>query len=84
MLTLKSNSNYCFYVKIYVSPGLCQHYLHKMAACTQGYEKVLPADMSTEFPGYACLLGNLLEAVGVALAKHVCPYDMVRKSSCSV
>lgn len=48
-----------------------------MAACTQSYEKVLPVDISAEFPGYACLLGNLLEAVGVALAHPACPYDMV-------
>ncbi|KAM0043757.1 putative ubiquitin-protein ligase E3B/C [Helianthus debilis subsp. tardiflorus] len=62
--------------EIYVSRGLCQHYLHNMATCTHSYEKVLPADISVEFPGYACLLGNLLEAVGVALARPACPYDM--------
>ncbi|MFS7962547.1 hypothetical protein Hanom_Chr08g00727941 [Helianthus anomalus] len=62
--------------EIYVSRGLCQHYLHNMATCTHSYEKVLPADISVEFPGYACLLGNLLEAVGVALARPTRPYDM--------
>lgn len=62
--------------EIYVSQGLCQHYLHSMSTCTQSYEKILPADISPEFPGYACLLGNLLEAVGVALARPACPSDM--------
>ncbi|XP_076935775.1 E3 ubiquitin-protein ligase UPL6-like isoform X2 [Bidens hawaiensis] len=62
--------------EIYVTRGLCQHYLHNMATCTESYEKVLPADMSVESPGYTCLLGNLLEAVGVALARPACPYDM--------
>ncbi|XP_076944052.1 E3 ubiquitin-protein ligase UPL6-like [Bidens hawaiensis] len=62
--------------EIYVTRGLCQHYLHNMATCTQSYEKVLPSDMSVESPGYACLLGNLLEAVGVAFARPACPYDM--------
>lgn len=68
-----------FYVQIYVTRGLCQHYLHDMATHTQSYEKVLPADMSVDSPSYACLLGNLLEAVGVALARPACPYDMVHK-----
>lgn len=62
--------------EIYVSRGLCQHYLHKMATCTQSYEKLLPVNTSVEFPGYACLLGNLLEVVGVALARPACPFDM--------
>ncbi|XP_076930594.1 E3 ubiquitin-protein ligase UPL6-like [Bidens hawaiensis] len=61
--------------EIYVTRGLCQHYLHDMAT-HKSYEKVLPADMSVDSPGYACLLGNLLEAVGVALARPACPYDM--------
>ncbi|KAL8244546.1 hypothetical protein R6Q59_010804, partial [Mikania micrantha] len=62
--------------EIYVLRGLCHHYLHNMATCTQSYEKVLPVDISSEFPGYACLLGNLLEAIGVALSRPACPYDM--------
>nr|XP_043633953.1 E3 ubiquitin-protein ligase UPL6 isoform X2 [Erigeron canadensis] len=62
--------------KIYVLQGSCQHYLRKMATCTQSFDKVLPADISAEYPGYACLLGNLLEAVGVALANPACQRDM--------
>ncbi|CAH1453191.1 unnamed protein product [Lactuca virosa] len=60
----------------YVSQGLCQYYLHKMATCSQNYEKILPVDISAEFPGYACLLGNLLESVGVALSRPSCSYNM--------
>ncbi|GJR37050.1 E3 ubiquitin protein ligase UPL6 [Tanacetum coccineum] len=60
----------------YLKEGLCQHYLHKMARCTQSHEKVLPVDISKEFPGFACLLGNLLEAVAVALAQPSCPSEM--------
>ncbi|KAI3821618.1 hypothetical protein L1987_09187 [Smallanthus sonchifolius] len=62
--------------EIYVLRELCQHYLHNMATSTLSYEKVLPVDISAEFPGYACLLGNLLEAVGVALSRPACPNDM--------
>lgn len=60
----------------YVLKGLCQHYLHKMAKSTQNYETKLPFDISPEFPGYACLLGNLLESVGVSLTRSACSYDM--------
>ncbi|KAL8256250.1 hypothetical protein R6Q59_031317 [Mikania micrantha] len=62
--------------EIYVSQGLCQHYLHNMATCTHSYGKVLPVYTSVKSPSYACLLGNLLEAVGVALARPACPYEM--------
>ncbi|KAK9075671.1 hypothetical protein SSX86_003997 [Deinandra increscens subsp. villosa] len=62
--------------EIYVLQGLFQPYLHNMATCTRSYENVLPVDLSVEFPSYACLLGNLLEVVGVALARPACPYDM--------
>ncbi|XP_071706652.1 E3 ubiquitin-protein ligase UPL6 [Rutidosis leptorrhynchoides] len=62
--------------EVYVSHGSCQHYLHRMAACTQSFETVLPVDISSEFPSYACLLGNTLEVVRDALSRDACPYDM--------
>ncbi|KAI3687053.1 hypothetical protein L1987_80743 [Smallanthus sonchifolius] len=62
--------------EIYVLQGLCQHYLRNKATSTLSYEKVLHVDISAEFPGYACLLGNLLEVVGVALSRSACPCDM--------
>lgn len=34
------------------------------------HTNVLPNDVSSDFPSYACLLGNLLEAAGVAIAQH--------------
>ena len=37
---------------------------------------VLP-DESHELPGYACLLGNLLEAAGVAMSEPNCCFVMV-------
>lgn len=49
-----------------------------MALCKQNFETVLPTDLSAEFPGYACLLGNILETAGVAFAQPDCSHEMVR------
>lgn len=48
-----------------------------MTIFAKGPDKVLPVDMSAEFPGYACLLGNLLEAAALAFAKPDCSFDLV-------
>lgn len=50
-----------------------------MTIFAKGPDKVLPVDMSSEFPGYACLLGNLLEAAALAFARPDCSFDLVRK-----
>ncbi|CAI9778335.1 unnamed protein product [Fraxinus pennsylvanica] len=55
--------------EIFATPGLSQHYVHQMALCVKDHTNVLPADISSDFPGYACLLGNLLEAAGVAFTQ---------------
>ena len=49
-----------------------------MALCVQNHANVLPADISNEFPGYACLLGNILETAGAALSQPDCSFEMVR------
>ncbi|KAH6757940.1 ubiquitin protein ligase 6 [Perilla frutescens var. hirtella] len=56
--------------EIYAAPRLSQHYLHHMASCVKDHTNVLPGDISSDFPSYACLLGNLLEAAGVAITQH--------------
>lgn len=50
-----------------------------MAVCVQNRGNVLPNDISTEYPGYACLLGNILETAGVALSQPNCSFEMVCK-----
>lgn len=60
----------------FLSKGLSKHYLHHMALCLPNYASVLPKDTSHEFPGYACLLGNLLEASGVALSEPTCSFQI--------
>ena len=48
-----------------------------MAFCVQNCANVLPNDISPEYPGYACLLGNILETAGVALSQPNCSFEMV-------
>lgn len=64
--------------QVFATRGLSQHYIHQMALCVQGHTNVLPNDVSAEYPGYACLLGNMLETAGVSLAQPDCSFEMVR------
>ncbi|KFK39058.1 hypothetical protein AALP_AA3G195500 [Arabis alpina] len=61
---------------VFANPSLSQHYIHQMAFCIGKETHVLPIDTSTEFPGYACLLGNTLETANVVLSQPECPLDM--------
>ncbi|KAK3029605.1 hypothetical protein RJ639_037922, partial [Escallonia herrerae] len=65
-----------FLKETFTTPELSQHYFHQMALCAKSNAKLLPNDISSEFPGYACLLGNVLEAAGVAFAQPDCSFDM--------
>ncbi|KAL5541465.1 hypothetical protein UlMin_009175 [Ulmus minor] len=62
--------------EVFAIKGLCQDYLHQMAQCVQNHANVLPKDISNEFPGYACLLGNILESAGFALSYADCSFEM--------
>ncbi|XP_075654169.1 E3 ubiquitin-protein ligase UPL6 [Castanea sativa] len=62
--------------EVFATRGLSQHYLHQMAFCVQNCANVLPNDISTEHPGYACLLGNILETAGDALSQPNCSFEM--------
>ncbi|KAL7144289.1 hypothetical protein ABFS83_07G002000 [Erythranthe nasuta] len=55
--------------EIFSAPRLSQHYAHQMALCVRDHTNVLPADISSDFPSYACLLGNLLETAGAAFVQ---------------
>ncbi|KAJ6848503.1 E3 ubiquitin-protein ligase UPL6 isoform X1 [Iris pallida] len=60
----------------FLAKGLGKHYIHQMACCLPNLVIILPKDSSQEFPSYACLLGNLLEAAGVALSEPKCSCQM--------
>ncbi|KAL3812242.1 hypothetical protein ACJIZ3_013510 [Penstemon smallii] len=55
--------------EIFATAELSQHYVHQMALCVKDQTYVLPADVSSDFPSYACLLGNLLEAAVITVAQ---------------
>ncbi|CAA0841937.1 E3 ubiquitin-protein ligase UPL6 [Striga hermonthica] len=55
--------------EIFAAPELYQHYVHQMALCVKDHKNILPSDISGEFPSYACLLGNLVEASCVAVSR---------------
>nr|VDD52281.1 unnamed protein product [Brassica oleracea] len=61
---------------VFANPSLSQHYVHQMALCIQKDTHVLPIDTNTEFPGYACLLGNTLEIANLVLSQPECSLDM--------
>uniref|UniRef100_A0A0A0K808 HECT-type E3 ubiquitin transferase n=1 Tax=Cucumis sativus TaxID=3659 RepID=A0A0A0K808_CUCSA len=56
--------------------GLIGHYIHQMASCVQHYANVLPKDVTADIPGYACLLGNLLEISRTALSQPDCSSEL--------
>ena len=68
----------CFGTQIFAANNLNQCYIHQMAKFGQNLIKLLPKDISNEFPSHACMLGNVLETAGIALSHPNCSFDMVR------
>ncbi|RVW71614.1 E3 ubiquitin-protein ligase UPL6 [Vitis vinifera] len=62
--------------EVFMRRGLSEHYIHQMALCVQNHTNVLPDDISADFPGYACLLGNILETASVFFSQPDCSLDM--------
>ncbi|KAI4311060.1 hypothetical protein MLD38_035996 [Melastoma candidum] len=62
--------------EVFAMQGLSQYYIHQMTLCLRTEDNLLPKDLSDELPGYACLLGNLLETAGVALSKPEGTFEM--------
>ncbi|THU67840.1 hypothetical protein C4D60_Mb05t28930 [Musa balbisiana] len=54
--------------------GLGRYYIHQMANFLPSHAGVLPDDILQEYPGHACLLGNLLEVAGVVLSDSSSTY----------
>ncbi|CAL9096308.1 unnamed protein product [Musa textilis] len=48
--------------------GFGRYYIHQMANFLPTHDGVLLDDVLQEYPGHACLLGNLLEVAGVVLS----------------
>ncbi|RXH71819.1 hypothetical protein DVH24_025320 [Malus domestica] len=62
--------------EVFARRGLSQHYINQMSLCVKNHADVLPKDASVELPGYACLIGNILESSGVALSQTDCSFQM--------
>ncbi|GKV52758.1 hypothetical protein SLEP1_g59326 [Rubroshorea leprosula] len=62
--------------EVFSSRSLSQHYINQMALCVQNHANVLPSDVVPVFPGYACLLGNILETAALALSQPDCSFEM--------
>lgn len=62
--------------EVFARHDLSKHYMHQMTLCIQSQSNVLPNDVSPEYPSYACLLGNVLEAASVALSQAGGSFEM--------
>lgn len=61
-----------------ITGELSLHFVTEWAQCLHSNAIDFPGDVSPEFPGYACLLGNLLETAGDSLSQSSCSHNMVR------
>lgn len=61
--------------EIFVTRGVIRHYFHQMALCVKDRKNLVFNDLPKQFPGYACLLGNVLEVAGVSFIQPEA-YDM--------
>ncbi|KMZ59058.1 E3 ubiquitin-protein ligase UPL6 [Zostera marina] len=64
------------YLKEVITGELSLHYVTEWAQCLHSNAIDFPGDVSPEFPGYACLLGNLLETAGDSLSQSSCSHNM--------
>ncbi|CAK9328904.1 unnamed protein product [Citrullus colocynthis] len=62
--------------EVFARWGLIGHYIHQMASCVQHYANILPKDVTADIPGYACLLGNVLEISRSALSQPDCSSEL--------
>ncbi|KAF6175464.1 hypothetical protein GIB67_021954 [Kingdonia uniflora] len=69
-------SHFPYLKEVFLSQGLIDFYIHQMAMCVHSHANFLPDDVSREFPGCACLLGNILEVVGASLSRPTCSFDL--------
>ncbi|XP_074590018.1 E3 ubiquitin-protein ligase UPL6 [Curcuma longa] len=57
-----------FFKEVFWAKHLGRHYMHQMADFLLNHSSIVLNDVSQEYPGHACLLGNLIEAAGVVLS----------------
>ncbi|KAH9311826.1 hypothetical protein KI387_026861, partial [Taxus chinensis] len=62
--------------QVVVSQGLWSSYIQQIASALPGHLDLLPPDTSSELPGAACLLGNILEIARFVLSQPNCTLKM--------
>eukprot|EP01018_Ginkgo_biloba_P026105 Gb_04194 [translate_table: standard] len=62
--------------QVFVRQGLWACYIQQMANSLPGHLNLLPPDTASQLPGYACLLGNILEVAGFAMSQPNCTLQM--------
>lgn len=61
-----------FYKEIFLVQGLANYYVHQLALYFSSHASILPNDVSHEFPGYACILGNIVEVAVAVCSDQTC------------
>ncbi|PKA63004.1 E3 ubiquitin-protein ligase UPL6 [Apostasia shenzhenica] len=64
-----------YYKQVFLIQGQAKCYIRQLALCFPSHASLLPCDISQEFPGYACLLGNLVEVAGAVFSTPNCSID---------
>ncbi|XP_021854512.2 E3 ubiquitin-protein ligase UPL6 [Spinacia oleracea] len=62
--------------EVFARHQVCKHYVHQMSLFVRSQTKSLPKDVSAEYPSYACLLGNILEASALVLSEADSSFEM--------
>ncbi|GAB2265588.1 E3 ubiquitin-protein ligase upl6 [Dionaea muscipula] len=62
--------------EVFGRQDLSKYYINQMALCVHNHPDVLPNDVTSDFPGFACLLGNVLEAASIALSRSESSFDV--------
>ncbi|WOL16420.1 E3 ubiquitin-protein ligase [Canna indica] len=57
-----------FLKEVFCAKGLGRYYIQQLANFLPNHASVFPGDIAQEYPGHACLLGNLLEVAGIVLS----------------
>uniref|UniRef100_A0A7N0UI14 HECT-type E3 ubiquitin transferase n=1 Tax=Kalanchoe fedtschenkoi TaxID=63787 RepID=A0A7N0UI14_KALFE len=62
--------------EVFAAQRLSHHYIHQMTLFIQSHDDAIPIDIAPELPGFACLLGNILEIAPSALSSNECSFEL--------
>ena len=66
-----------YLLQVFSANGLSKYYIHQIACYLPSRADVLPKDISSNHPGYACVLANVLEAATWILSEPKFASDRV-------